>query len=154
MARTALALFMDLVNAMFQPFSVLPVCRLQPVAHFVFSVPKALAMLPAFPIVSALVSALFRRLLAKSGHSGNRNLNVGLSGRRSLGKYRRGKAASEQERRKCSDANFRHRLLPLFQPSQTRAVIFPARAYLRNRVTFKTVPGALSDADRPDHPAT
>ena len=69
MAPAAIALFMDLVNAMFQPFSVLPVCRLQPVEHFVFSVPKALAMLPAFPIVSALVSALFRRLLAKSGHS-------------------------------------------------------------------------------------
>ena len=69
MAPAALALFMDLVNAMFQPFSVLPVCRLQPVAHFVFSVPKALAMLPAFPIVSALVSALFRRLLAKFRHS-------------------------------------------------------------------------------------
>jgi hypothetical protein len=70
MAPAALALFMDLVNAMFQPFSALPVCRLQPVAHFVFSVPnKALAMLPAFPTVSALVSALFRRLLAKFGHS-------------------------------------------------------------------------------------
>ena len=70
MARAALALFMDLVNSMFQPFSVLPVCRLQPVAHFVFSVPKALAMLPAFPIVSALVSALFRRLLANPGIPG------------------------------------------------------------------------------------
>jgi hypothetical protein len=70
MAPTALALFMDLVNAMFQPFSALPVWRLQPVAHFVFSVPnEALAMLPAFPIVSALVSALFRRLLAKFRHS-------------------------------------------------------------------------------------
>ena len=114
MAPAALALFMDLVNAMFQPFSVLPVGGLQPVAHFVFSVPKALAMLPAFPIVSALVPTLFRGLLAISRHSGDRNLNVGLSGRRSLGKSRRGEAASEQERRKCSEANFRHRLLPLF----------------------------------------
>ena len=89
-APTVLSLFVDFANAMFEPFSIFAIGGCHPIAHFVFSVRKALAMFPAFPIVSAMVSALFRGLLAKSGHSGDRYLNVGLSGRRSLGKYRRG----------------------------------------------------------------
>ena len=62
-----LSLFMDFPNAMLQPFSIFAIGGFHPTAHFVFSVRKALAMVPAFAILLALVSALFRRRLANSG---------------------------------------------------------------------------------------
>jgi hypothetical protein len=59
-----LSLFADFANAMFQPFSIFAMGGCHPIAHFVLSVRKALAMLPAFAILLPLVSALFRRRLA------------------------------------------------------------------------------------------
>jgi hypothetical protein len=86
-ARAAFSLFADFTNAIFQPFAFFAVGGLNPVPHFVFSVPKALAVLPAFAIVSPLVTALLWRWLANSRQSRNRDLDIGLS--RSLGIYRR-----------------------------------------------------------------
>ena len=65
-----LSLFVDFANAMFEPFSIFAIGGCHPIAHFVFFVRKALAMFPAFPIVSAMVSALFRGLLANPGIPG------------------------------------------------------------------------------------
>jgi hypothetical protein len=81
------SLFVDFADAMLQPFALFAVGGLHPIAHFVFSVSKALAVLPAFAIPSPLVTALFRRWLANSRYSRNRDLDIGLS--RSLGIYRR-----------------------------------------------------------------
>jgi hypothetical protein len=80
-----LSLVVDFANAMFQSFSLLAISGLQPIAHFVFSVPKALAMLPAFAVLSPLVSALYRRRLTNSRYSRDRDLNIGLSWWRTLG---------------------------------------------------------------------
>jgi hypothetical protein len=81
------SLFLDFADAMFQPFALFAVGGLHPIAHFVFSVSKAFAVLPAFAIPSPLVTALFGRWLANSRYSRNRDLDIGLS--RSLGIYRR-----------------------------------------------------------------
>ena len=80
------SLFVDFANAVLQPFALFAVGSLHPIPHFVFSVPKALAVLPAFAILSPLVTALFRRWLANSRYSRNRDLDIGLS--RSLAVYR------------------------------------------------------------------
>jgi hypothetical protein len=80
------SLFVDFADAMFQPFALFAVGGLHPIAHFVFSVSKALTVLPVFAILSPLVTAPFRRWLANSGYSRNRDLDIGLS--RSLGIYR------------------------------------------------------------------
>ena len=77
-APTVLSLFVDFANAMFEPFSIFAIGGCHPIAYFVFSVRKALAMLPVFAILLPLVSALFRRRLANSRYSRYRNLNVGL----------------------------------------------------------------------------
>jgi hypothetical protein len=76
-----LSLFVDFANAMFQPLSLFAISASHLITHFVFSVRKALAMLPAFAILAHLVSALFRRRLASSRYSRysrDRDLNVGL----------------------------------------------------------------------------
>jgi hypothetical protein len=74
---------------MFQPFSLFAVGGFHPIAHFAFSVPKALAMLPAFAILTILISALFRRQLANSRYSRDRDLDIGLSWWRTLGIHHR-----------------------------------------------------------------
>jgi hypothetical protein len=79
MAPAAVSLFVDLANAIFQPFSIFAMCSCHPIAHFVFSIRKALAMLPVFAILLPLVLALFRRRLANARDSRDRDLNVGLS---------------------------------------------------------------------------
>jgi hypothetical protein len=85
----ALSLFVDFENAMFQPFSLFAVGGFHPIAHFVFSVPKALTMLAAFAILAASVSALFRRRLANSRYSRDRDLDIGLSWWCTLGIHHR-----------------------------------------------------------------
>jgi len=54
----------------------------QSLANVVFSVSEPLAVLPALPIVARLLP----RLGAKSGYHGDRDLNVGLHGGRTLSK--------------------------------------------------------------------
>jgi hypothetical protein len=74
---------------MFQPFSLFAVGGFHPIADFVFSVPKALAMLPAFAILTTLVSALFRRRLPNPRYSRDRDLDIGLSWWCTLGIHHR-----------------------------------------------------------------
>ena len=54
----------------------------QSLSNVVFSVPEPLAVLPALPILARLLP----RLRAKSGYNGDRYLNVGLGGGRTLSK--------------------------------------------------------------------
>jgi hypothetical protein len=77
-----LSLVMHLAKSIFQSLSLFPIARPvgQALTAIVFSVPKALAMLPELPGVSSLRSAwrASRGRLAKSRDPRDRNLNVGL----------------------------------------------------------------------------
>ena len=103
---------MDFANAMLQPFSIFAIGGFHPTAHFGFSVPKALAMLLAFAILAPLVSALFRRRLANSRYSRDRDLDIGLSWWCTLGMYPglRGDVR-EQERGKCNEVDLHGALI-------------------------------------------
>jgi len=83
-APAALTLVMHFAKPMLQSLSLFTVGRHvgQSLANVVFSVSEPLAVLPALPIVARLLAGLW----AKSGYHGDRDLNVGLRGRRALSK--------------------------------------------------------------------
>jgi hypothetical protein len=69
---------MHFAKPILQSFSLFAVRRRvrEPLANVVLSVAKALAMLPALPIVASLIPALVAALRAKSGYPRYGNLNV------------------------------------------------------------------------------
>src|SRR5277367_2327033 len=110
-----LSLFVDFANAIFQPFSIFAMGGCHPIAHFVFSVRKTLAMLSVFAILLPLVSALLRRRLDNSRYSRDWDLNVGLPWWCALGMcHSLRDDIREQQRGKCSEVDLHAPLNPLF----------------------------------------
>ena len=105
-----LTLVMHFAKPMLQSLPLFAVRRRvgQALANVVFSVPEPLAMLPELPVVAPLPSArrASRRLLAKSRHPWDWNLNVRLPWGWTLSiNWRLRKCTGEHYRQECNQSD-------------------------------------------------